>query len=148
MEPKLREMSSVDVGQVFAIECSVSEDPWSEKLFYECVLLNYSCWVVEIDGKVYGYGIMSCVAGEAHILNIAIHPDTQGQKFGLKVMQHLIEEAKNKKAESVYLEVRESNNKAINLYKKLSFVEIGIRKGYYKKGESREDALVLILSLG
>lgn len=142
-------MQLADVPQVYAIECSISPDPWGEKLFSDCISVGYSCWVLESDDDmtVVGYGLLSCAASEAHILNIAIRPDMQHAGLGRRLMQHLIQQAQLLQADMVYLEVRVTNAPAINLYKQLSFIEIGSRKGYYARGREREDAFVLALGL-
>ena len=59
------------------------------------------------------------------------------------MMESLIEEARDRKITSVFLEVRPSNSAAIALYRKLGFNELGIRKDYYPAKEGREDALML-----
>lgn len=81
------------------------------------------------------------------ILNVAIAKEEQGKKLGLKMMQYLVDYAKERDAKIIYLEVNTSNTAAIALYKKLEFLEIGVRKLYYKTKTGREDALVFALSV-
>ena len=87
-------------------------------------------------------------ANEAHILNLCIKPERQRQGLGIRMMHHLIEQAKKLKADSVYLEVRISNQGAYRLYKNLGFKVVGKRKDYYPAKGGREDAWVLTLTLG
>jgi ribosomal-protein-alanine N-acetyltransferase len=89
---------------------------------------------------------MTMGVGEAHILNISVHPEEQGQGIGRKMMENLIEKAKWE-AETMFLEVRPSNPGAIALYQKLGFNEVGLRKGYYPAEHGREDAIMLALEL-
>ena len=84
--------------------------------------------------------------GEAHILNISVAPNEQGQGIGRRMLEHLIELATGK-AETIFLEVRPSNVGAIALYEKMGFNEIGVRKGYYPATNGREDAIMLALEL-
>jgi ribosomal-protein-alanine N-acetyltransferase len=85
--------------------------------------------------------------GEAHIMNICVDPEVQKQGVGSKLLENMIKLA-NKKAETIFLEVRPSNKIAISLYKKRGFNEIGIRKGYYPSANgSKEDAVMLALDL-
>ena len=84
--------------------------------------------------------------GEAHILNISVAPNEQGQGIGRRMLEHLIELATGK-AETIFLEVRPSNVGAIALYEKMGFNEIGVRKGYYPATHGREDAIMLALEL-
>ena len=143
----IRKMTQDDAPAVFAIEELVCVAPWTEKIFRDCVAVGYYCWVFVESDNVIGYGLFSEAAKEAHVLNIAIHPNWQRQGLGLRMMKHIIQEAKNVGADSMYLEVRASNQGAIALYRDLKFTEIGIRKDYYKTEESREDAIVFVLSL-
>ena len=146
----LRKMTVADAAAAHAIDAAVAIGPWSEKLFSECVAVGYECWVCIEDKQVVGFGILSMAANEAHVLNIAIHPDKQRQGLGQKMLQHLLNIAKMNGAEEVFLEVRPSNEAALELYKKFNFVEIGIRKGYYAAGDGSseaEDALTMALPL-
>lgn len=145
----LRKMSIADVPAVHAIELSVASGPWTEQLFKECIAVGYDCWVFVEDKLVIGFGILSHAANEAHILNLAIVPEKQRQGVGQKLLQHLLDVAKMHEAEEIFLEVRESNLPARELYSKYNFVEIGLRKDYYVVDGSseKEDAITLALPL-
>lgn len=146
---RLRKMHKDDLPSILKIEAKNYQYPWRENVFNDCfVATSYSNWVCEDEAEnIIGYAILSMGAGEAHIINISIAPEVQGEGIGHKIMQHLIEIAR-KKAETMFLEVRPSNQKAINLYNKLGFNEVGLRKDYYpaEKGQ-REDAIILALEL-
>jgi len=142
----IRRMQQEDVEGVMAIENAVVDFPWTYNIFSDCIKVGYSCWVLEEEGEIVGYGLLSMAAKEAHILNICIHPDRQRLGLGRRMMHHLIAQAKRLQAESVYLEVRVSNQRAFNLYDSLGFKQIGHRKDYYPAVGGREDALVLGIS--
>ena len=148
----IRKMLEADVAAVVVIEKESSIEPWSEKLFCDCIMVGYNCWVLENNlgncPEIIGFGLLSCAVGEAHILNVVVGSKWRHQGLGKRMMKHLINIARELKADIVYLETRESNLIARELYKKLSFVEIGIRKGYYPTvGDGREDAVTLALGL-
>lgn len=143
----LRAMQQDDVDGVMAIENRVCEFPWTPGIFSDCIKVGYSCWVIDDGNGVSAYGLLSMSAEEAHILNLCVKPEYQHQGLGRRMMINLIKQARYLKAESVYLEVRVSNQKAIDLYHKLGFVQTGERKDYYPASQGREDALVLTLSL-
>lgn len=145
---RLRKMDAADLPSVVAIENANYEFPWSEGIFKECFrALSYSCWVCEdSDDALIGYCIISIAAGEAHIMNISVHPDNQNQGIGRKMLEQMIKHARPK-AEKIYLEVRPTNQTAVRLYRTLGFREIGIRKGYYPAKNGREDALMFELDL-
>ncbi|MCG7922675.1 MAG: ribosomal protein S18-alanine N-acetyltransferase [Candidatus Thiodiazotropha lotti] len=142
----IRPMREEDLAQVFALEIEVYPFPWTEGIFHDCLRVGYSCWVLTMDDQVIGYGVMSVVIDEAHILNICISPEWQRRGLGEKLLRRLIKVAEQHGAETVFLEVRVSNQVALRLYEKTGFVEVGMRKAYYPNhNDDREDALLLSL---
>lgn len=121
--------------------------PWSDGIFRDCVKSGYICRLVMLEDTVIGYGVMQIGADEAHILNLCIDQPSQGQGFARVLLEHLIREAERRRANIVFLEVRPSNPRAVNLYELNGFNEIGLRKGYYDSKSGREDALVMARNL-
>ncbi|MEW8506351.1 MAG: ribosomal protein S18-alanine N-acetyltransferase [Candidatus Thiodiazotropha sp.] len=144
----IRPMQPEDLPQVMVIEEAVYPFPWTLGIFKDCLRVGYCCWVVTLDRQVIGYGVMSVIIDESHILNICIDPGWQGKGLGMKLTRRLLKIARQHGAETAYLEVRVGNSPAIGLYEKLGFVEIGRRSGYYPDSDrQREDALVMSLEL-
>jgi ribosomal-protein-alanine N-acetyltransferase len=143
----LRAMTVADVPAVAAIEQRAypAPQPWSAGIFRDCLRVGYLCRVLELEGAVAGYGILSIAAGEAHLLNVCVAPELQGGGLGRRLVMHMLDLADRYKAHTVYLEVRPSNAVARALYKSLGFRRIGVRKSYYPAlpGDVREDALQL-----
>ena len=121
--------------------------PWSDGIFRDCVKTGYVCRLVMLDADVIGYAIMQIAADEAHILNLCIDKPWQGQGCARVLLEQLILEAGQRRAHIVFLEVRPSNPRAVNLYQLSGFNEIGLRKGYYDSHDGREDAIVMARSL-
>ncbi len=141
---KLRPMRQKDLPEVMLIERAVYDFPWTLGIFQDCLRVGYCCWLLEMERQVIGYGVMSVVIDESHILNLCIHPGWQGRGLGRKLLQRLLKVARQHGAETAFLEVRESNRAALSLYGSLGFVEVGRRRDYYPAiGDSREDALVM-----
>jgi ribosomal-protein-alanine N-acetyltransferase len=141
-------MREEDAAAVLVLELETSDFPWNENLFRDCVRVGYSCWVVMEGQAIVGFGLLSITAGEAHVLNFVIKPSHQGQGLGKKLMQHLLDVACQLKAETIYLEVRPSNLRAIQLYYQFNFSQVGRRTGYYQApNNQREDALVMARGL-
>jgi ribosomal-protein-alanine N-acetyltransferase len=136
-----------DLDTVMDIESHAYDFPWTQGIFRDCLRVGYCCWCYENDGLIQGYGVMNVAAGESHILNITVRPESQRQGIGGKLMKHFLQLARRHEADTVMLEVRPSNKLAISLYEKLGFNEIGVRRNYYPADEGREDALILALSL-
>lgn len=121
--------------------------PWSDGIFRDCVKAGYIARLVLLDDEIIGYGVMQIGADEAHILNLCIDKPWQRQGFARVLLDRLIQEAGNRQAHIVFLEVRPSNPRAVDLYQQFGFNEIGLRKGYYDSANGREDALVMAKNL-
>lgn len=144
----IRKLREDDLGQVAAIENATSAVPWTDKIFKDCFHAGYPGWVIEHDGKIIGFAIISIHGDECHLLNLGIHPRYQRQGLGSQMLTHVINTAKLLGAMMIYLEVRESNARAIALYKKMQFLQIDVRKNYYPAHEGRENGLVYARTLG
>ena len=99
----------------------------------------------KVEEKIIGVLIASNTGFEIDIFLIAVANSYKEKGIGKKLMQELIEIAKSKKLEAIFLEVRVSNQPAIHLYKSLNFEEITLRRNYYTNPS--EDALIMGLSL-
>lgn len=144
---RLRPLAEADLDTVMAIELRAYKFPWSKGIFRDCLRVGYCCWCYENDGLIEGYGVMSVAAGESHILNLTVRPESQGRGIGGRLMKHFLQLARRHNADVAMLEVRPSNHAAIALYQKFGFNEIGVRRNYYPAENGREDALLLALSL-
>jgi ribosomal-protein-alanine N-acetyltransferase len=144
---RFRPMVLADIAAVAAVERASYLFPWSDGVFRDCVRVGYMCRVVESADEIIGYGIMSFGAGEAHILNVCIRSDQRGTGMGRRLMNFLLDRAREEYMQEVFLEVRPSNAIAIRLYETLGFARIGVRKSYYQATGGREDALVYKLDL-
>lgn len=143
----LRPMRESDLDVVVAIEKRAYEFPWSPGIFRDCLSAGYGCWVLEAGGEVLGYGVLSVAAGEAHLLNLCVLPERQGEGHGQRLLQRLMDLARRHRAGRIFLEVRPSNPRALALYHAAGFNEIGLRPHYYPARRGREDAIVLALEL-
>ena len=90
---------------------------------------------------------LSVAAGEAHLLNVCIAREYQGNGYGKRLIRRMIDVARWHRAERIFLEVRPSNTAAIALYDQLGFNEIGRRPNYYPGKRGREDAIVMAIEL-
>ena len=144
----LRPMRIADLKGVMAVELSAYPYPWTLGIFEDCLRIGYCCWVAESDDGIIGYAVMSVAAGEAHLLNLCISPSRQRNGIGRRMLGHMLDLAREHGAETVFLEVRPSNEGAVRLYRQADFVEVGTRRGYYPAARGmREDALVLARTL-
>lgn len=91
---------------------------------------NYFTYV--IDNKPVAFINYYIMYERAELININVLDDYQNQKIASKLIEYMLEDCKERKVTSITLEVKETNIKAIHLYKKYGFKEISIRKGYYQ----------------
>jgi ribosomal-protein-alanine N-acetyltransferase len=144
---KMRSMQAADLARILEIENLAYSFPWTLSLFKDCLRFGYTAEVLVLE-QIIAYGFMSIAADEAQILNIGVHPKWQGCGYGGQMLERLLDIANLKGVQSVFLEVRISNQTAIHLYDKIGFKQIGIRRDYYRNGDKgREDALVLAMEM-
>lgn len=136
-----------DIEAIMHIEQRAYDYPWSAGIFADCLHVGYSSWGLWQGCELLGYCIMSMVVEDAHILNLCIDPDHHGRGYGRQLLEHMLNLAAERKASRVLLEVRPSNISARALYRRLGFMQIGIRRRYYPARNGREDALVLVKKL-
>jgi len=146
-EVLIRPMTDADVGEVFAVERTAYQFPWSEGIFRDCLRVGYVCRVLTLGSQVIGYGIMSVGAGEAHILNLCVAASCRCRGLGRRLLGYLLDRGAAAGMSEAFLEVRPSNTAAIRLYQAIGFEQVGMRRGYYQAVGGREDAAVLRLAL-
>jgi ribosomal-protein-alanine N-acetyltransferase len=144
---RLRPMTADDVDAVMQLERLSYPFPWSAGNFHDCLKSGYYACLLEDDELLAGYAVMSMAAGEAHVLNICIHPQRRGRGLGRSLLHTLEQVAKVGEVEMMLLEVRASNRVAISLYESMGFNELGCRHNYYPDHDGREDALVMARQL-
>ncbi len=145
MKPLIRPMTMDDLDTIVALEKRIFSDPWAKSSFEAELLINkkYSFpLVMELEGKIVAYAVVWHFFEELHIANIAVHPEYRRMGLGRKLMEYILEKFGN--AEFAFLEVRKSNEAAVQLYRSLGFKVLNIRKGYYQDGE---DAFVMVKDL-
>jgi ribosomal-protein-alanine N-acetyltransferase len=143
----LRDMTAADIGEVAAVEARSYQFPWTEGIFRDCLRVGYCCRVLCHGAEAIGYCIVSFGASEAHLLNLCIRPDRHGMGLGRYLLSHALTQAREAGVKTMFLEVRPSNQIALELYRSAGFVEVGHRRAYYRSEKGREDALVLALEL-
>lgn len=139
--PGIRPMTAADLDAVLLIEQSSFPLPWKREHFLHEITAPHSFpFVAEINGQVAGYVCLMSLFEEAQILDIAVAAEQRGRGVGRILMEKALAVAREKGAEVMALEVRESGAAAIGLYRALGFRQTGIRANYY---ESRENAVLM-----
>ena len=142
-------MVEADLAEVLALEQRVYPHPWTHGNFVDSLKSGYPAWVLrDVDGTLLGYFLLMLVVDEAHLLNVAVEGAIQGQGLGRFLLNQSCACARRLGMESMLLEVRPSNVRALDIYQRYGFEQIGRRKGYYPAANSqREDAIVMRYTL-
>ena len=129
----IRKMLSADIPAIALIESHVHSHPWTEGIFKDCFKENYESFVLKNEEKqsIDGYLITQTILDECHILTIGVKKKSQHQGLATQLLQFFIDQ-KQESCQRILLEVRESNQPAIHLYKNLGFECIALRKNYYQ----------------
>ena len=142
-------MAPGDLDEVHALECSVFPHPWSRTNFSDSLASGYDAWTVrDLAGELAGYYLLMYAVDEAHLLDVAVAAHRQRQGLGRYLLERIGARAREQGMESILLEVRPSNERALEVYRRYGYREIGRRKGYYPAHAGlREDAIVMRLDL-
>ena len=139
----IREMTEDDLPGILEIERISFSTPWSEYSFLNELYKKYAISRTAVfEQNIVGYICTNYVLHEAHILNLAVHPDFRRQKIATVLMDEALRELKKKGCVFIYLEVRASNTGAIKFYESFEFKVADIRKKYYIN--PTEDALLMM----
>lgn len=130
----IRKATKEDLPQILEIEQDSFTKPWTlDALLHEVQYADAHFEVAVIDDNVVGFCILRHLSVDGEIINFAVKKEYRRCGVGDSLLKSLINYADENNLESIFLEVRQSNEPAINLYKKQGFFEIGIRKNYYDK---------------
>lgn len=142
-------MQESDLDEVVAVEQEVYPYPWSRTNFSDSLTQGYHAWVLRAqDRTLMGYFLVMGIVDEAHLLNVAVARPWQGKGVGRLLVNQAVALSRGLGMESILLEVRPSNARALEIYQRYGFAEIGRRKGYYPAANStREDAIVMRFGL-
>lgn len=142
LEAEFFPMKERDLDAVASLEATLQTFPWSRGNFADSLNAGHSVWVLRRGGDLLGFSVVMAVIDEAHLLNIGVGQQYQGLGYGARLLRHAMECARLGGAEKLFLEVRPSNERAVELYRHFGFRQIGVRKGYYPAPLGREDGLI------
>ncbi|MFZ5560935.1 MAG: ribosomal protein S18-alanine N-acetyltransferase [Pseudomonadota bacterium] len=143
---QIRPLELADLPAVLALEARAHAFPWTRGNFEDALVSGYYMVVMERAGTLAGYGVVQIILDEGHLLNITVAPALHGKGLGRELLSHLMDYARQR-TDTLFLEVRPSNIRAIALYQAAGFNEIGLRRNYYPaRNGGREDALLMALA--
>lgn len=145
----MRKIGNVKHDTLYKYYSSIEDDyekKWTKKDFESFILNQYSIFILSHPEPV-GYIKARIINNEMEIISILVDKKFKKKGIGKNLLKKLLNLAKKKKIQHIFLEVSVENKIAINLYKRFSFIKIGQRKNYYKKNGRNIDANVMRLTL-
>lgn len=145
MNLTIRKMTVEDVSAVVDLDQKSFSLPWPERSFRFELTDNPAsrCWVAALDGRVVGMIVVWLIVDEAHVATIATDPEYRRQGIGKRLLAHALRHLIDDGARSSFLEVRESNLAAQEMYRKFGYEVTGRRRRYYRDND--EDAILMSL---
>jgi len=148
LEARLEPLDAQWLEPVLRIEQRAYPYPWSRGNFLDTLRAGHHARVLLAGEELLGYYVAMKGVDEVHLLNITVSPDHQRQGWGRVLLDALTLWAREQGAQWLWLEVRQSNARAIRIYEAHGYRRVGLRKGYYPAGHGRrEDAVVMSLRL-
>lgn len=130
------------------IERRCHSHPSSEQSLRSCFAKRYSNYGIWQNQQLVGFYIAEQVLDEVSLHDLCVLPERQEAGLGKLLMQHFIQQAQQRGGCTAILEVRVSNQRAIDLYDQMGFVTAATRPNYYPTAGGREDALLMMCELG
>lgn len=138
-------MGLSDLEEAYKIELDVNPSPWKYETFLSSFEVGHKGLICKKDNLMIGFIIFSPISPEAHILSISVRNEMQSKGIGTLLLKSMLDQCKVMNYKKIFLEVRVSNEKAINFYEKFGFSKDAIRNNYYT--DNSEDALLMSLSI-
>jgi ribosomal-protein-alanine N-acetyltransferase len=147
-DARLFPMQPDDLDAVLAIEQTAFSHPWTRGNFADALASGYWAQCLRHQDELLGYGVAMSGVQETHLLNITVAPARQGQGWAIVLLDALCEWSRNQQAQWLWLEVRQSNQRAMQVYARYGFGRVSLRKDYYPADRhQREHAVVMSLCL-
>lgn len=142
-------MTASHIDAVMAIEQTSYSHPWTRRNFSDSLAAGYCAQVLRDDDGLVGYFVAMPGVDEVHLLNITVAPDRQRMGFGRRLLEQVCAWSRAQGAQWLWLEVRQSNERAQAIYLRHGFRRVGERRDYYPISPGRrETAVVMSLPLG
>ncbi|MBL8339926.1 MAG: ribosomal protein S18-alanine N-acetyltransferase [Rubrivivax sp.] len=145
--PQGRTMGVADLDAVMALEVRAYSHPWSRGNFVDSLAAGHLAQTWWSADALVGYIVAMPGVDELHLLNLTVAPAWQGRGHGSALLSEVLRQARSRQLPTVWLEVRASNERALALYARRGFEQVGLRRGYYPAHGGREDAVVMRLTL-
>ncbi|CAD2225505.1 Ribosomal-protein-alanine N-acetyltransferase [Pseudoalteromonas sp. 3J6] len=147
-----KSVTDENINELMAIETTCHTHPWTLKTMQSCLQGRYFNLAAFDDEQMIGFYIGEKAGPDFTLMDICVAPSFQGQGFAQQLLTQFIAYGEQHSAENLFLEVRESNTRAIALYERAGFIEMSVRKNYYPSDAPNkngfEDAILMGMALG
>ena len=141
-------MNEPRLDAVAALEQQAHPHPWQRRHFADCLASAYEAQLLLAGDTLLGYFVAMKGVEEVHLLNITVAPEHQRQGWARVMLDALTLWSRGQGAQWLWLEARDSNTRALHVYKAHGFRHVGVRRQYYPAAQGRrEDAVVMSLQL-
>jgi ribosomal-protein-alanine N-acetyltransferase len=151
-EAQLESMTAEWFDAVAQVEQIAYEHPWTPGNFVDSLQAGYQMQLLSAGPvtrrELLGYFVAMQGVDEVHLLNITVAPSYQGQGWARLLLDALVLWSRGQGAQCLWLEVRLSNLRALSVYRRYGFSQVGTRRHYYPAAQGqREDAVVMSMAL-
>jgi len=140
------------IAQLMAIETACHSHPWTLNTMSSCIGGRYFNLAAFNGDTMIGFYIGEKAGPDFTLMDICVAPSEQGRGIAKQLLRQFIDYGEQQTAENIFLEVRESNTRAIKLYESMGFIEMSVRKNYYPSDNPAkngfEDAILMGMALG
>lgn len=143
----IRAAKLADLEEIAALEAAAFSNPWNTRTFRslirrEGVLISVA---EAVSGGILGYSVCWWVQDQAELANLAVKEEFRGRGVGSALLDQVLLNLARAGVDTLFLEVRVSNDEALALYRSRGFVQVALRRDYYRN--PREDARILLKQL-
>ncbi|MEY2736802.1 MAG: ribosomal-protein-alanine N-acetyltransferase [Pseudomonadota bacterium] len=143
-ESRYEPMTALHLEAVMAIEQASYTHPWTRRNFADSLASGYHAQVLCDDEGVIGYFVAMLGVDEVHLLNITVAPAQRHRGLGLALLDELCRWSRSQGAQWLWLEVRQSNQRALQIYERYGFRRVGERRDYYPLSLGRRETAVVM----
>ena len=144
-------VNEVSIDALMRVDNACHTHPWTVNTMQSCLAGRYFNLAAFNEQQLIGFYIGEKAGPDFTLMDICVAPDFQGQGIAKQLLAAFIEYGEKHHAENLFLEVRETNTRAIALYEQAGFSEMSVRKNYYSSSDpsknGHEDAILIGMTL-
>ncbi|MEI8605753.1 ribosomal protein S18-alanine N-acetyltransferase [Pseudoalteromonas sp. B160] len=144
-------VNELSIDALMRVENACHTHPWTVNTMQSCLAGRYFNLAAFNEQQIIGFYIGEKAGPDFTLMDICVAPDFQGLGIAKQLLAAFIEYGEKHHAENLFLEVRETNTRAIALYEQAGFSEMSVRKNYYPSSDpsknGHEDAILMGMTL-